>query len=121
MEDKLTKKYKAISIRTFGFIMIVIAFIMTLILQYSIHDIQDENVNAQKMTDTYINGQLSLINMKSSSDDMIERIRTGAGSREAEPQATAERSCRIFYFPLSRIICAVSRICASEAVRSIQG
>ena len=73
-QDK--SKFKAVSIRTFGIIMIVIAFIMTLILQYSIHDVKVASEQTQEFTNIYIDGQISLITVKSDSDRMIERVRS---------------------------------------------
>jgi len=76
MEEKGNRKYKAISIRTFGIIMIVVAFIMAIILQYSVHDVKVASDRTQEMSDIYIDGQISLVNMKTSSDAMVERVRT---------------------------------------------
>ena len=70
------KEYKAISIKTFGIIMILVAFIMTLILQYSIHDVKVASEQTQEFTNIYIDGQIALITTKSDSDTMIERVRS---------------------------------------------
>ena len=70
------KKYKAISIRTFGIIMIVVAFVMALVLHYSIHNVKVASEQTQEFTNIYIDGQIALIKTKSDSDTMIERVRS---------------------------------------------
>lgn len=76
MEEKESRKYKAISIRTFGIIMIIVAFIMAYILQLSIHNIKVASQQIEEYTNIYIDGQISLMATKSDSDSMIERIRS---------------------------------------------
>lgn len=73
---RLSNKKWSMSIRTFGVIMIAVTFIMTAFTHYSIHDVKVASETAQQMSDIYIDGQVSLVNMKISSDAMIERVRS---------------------------------------------
>lgn len=84
MEEKGNRKYKAISIRTFGIIMIVVACIMAFILQFSIHNVMEASNKTQESTNVYIDGELALLATKSDSDSMIERIRSfvSTGNKE---------------------------------------
>ena len=76
MTNQEKKVYKSISIRTFGIIMIVVALIMAVILQLSIHDVKEASNQTQEFTNIYIDGQISLMATKSDSDSMIERVRS---------------------------------------------
>ena len=76
MTNQEKEVYKSISIRTFGIIMIVVALIMAVILQLSIHDVKEASNQTQEFTNIYIDGQISLMATKSDSDSMIERVRS---------------------------------------------
>ena len=84
MEKMEKKRYKAISIRTFGIMMILVAFIMAFILQLSIHNVKVASNQTQESTNIYIDGQLTLMATKADSDSMIERIRSfvATGNKE---------------------------------------
>ena len=84
MEEKGNKKYKAISIRTFGIMMIIVACIMAFILQLSIHNVKDASNQTQESTNDYIDGELALLATKSDSDSMIERVRSFVSTGKKE-------------------------------------
>ena len=84
MQERKDRRFKAISIKTFGIIMIVVAFIMAFILQLSIHDIKEASNQTQESTNIYIDGELALLAARNDSDSMIERIRSfvSTGNKE---------------------------------------